>query len=729
MVNAARAGTMPTAVNPRYEPDSESDGGLTGVTAVVGICASIVAVLLLVAFSGHWPALVGALLIACVPPGAAVMCWVDSDFGVIQVGLSLTISLAVTAIATSVMIWLSAWHPKALFAITALSVLSCAVRLWRRGFPATKWTMAVGTEGLWVRLIPLAAGLIAWVYGIRQIQFESISTYGPLASGDIWFLLGLALLFGGGLVELLSRMPRAWLLCLYVAAVITVIYAAAPLLYKAPEYSWVYKHIGIAASFSTYGKLVDPSNIYDQWPALFTTLASISGLAKVSALDFAAWAELAFELADALLVLGIFRMIGVNRRSAYLALFLYEGFIAWIGQDYLSPQAFAYMLWLGIATIILRWLLVPIRDRGYGSERGGLVSRLRARLLAQMPQPLAATPGERGLAFTLVIVLDFAIVAAHQLTPYMTIVQLGTLVILGLVWRGWTLLGLVVILTLGYLLPRYGLISSQYGGLFSSGNAVGNASGAGAQLGTNYGAHAFTSRVVEVLAAALYLPTLVAIVRNRRHLGRVVIQALLGFSPFVIVFGQSYGGEAIYRVFLFSAAWCVILVADALVEISAIAWRKGLVGCAYVIFLVLGLQGNYGTIYYDGVTPQEVTASLWLYDHAPRGSLFVLATENFPTYEAPNYQYFNLQVIPDVPNVPSLAWVTNANVPAIDQWIASLQVKNTYVVFSHMENAYAVYLDDPVGMGQLESDAAHARGWTAVFHNSEDTIYRVQVGN
>ena len=82
----------------------------------------------------------------------------------------------------------------------------------------------------------------------------------------------------------------------------------------------------------------------------------------------------------------------MNRRSAYLALFLYEGFIAWVGQDYLSPQAFAYMLWLGIATIILRWLLVPTRDRAYGAERGGLVSRLRARLLTGMPRPDAVSP-------------------------------------------------------------------------------------------------------------------------------------------------------------------------------------------------------------------------------------------------------------------------------------------------------------------------------------------------
>ena len=155
-MNAAKAGTITRADNPRYGAEPEPDGVLTAVTAVVGICASVVAVLLIVAFSGHWPALVGALLIACVPPGAAVMCWVDSDYGVIQAGLTLTISLAVTAIATAVMLWLAAWHPKALFALTALSVLSCAIRLWRRGLPTTTWTMpSMRGQRLWARLIPL----------------------------------------------------------------------------------------------------------------------------------------------------------------------------------------------------------------------------------------------------------------------------------------------------------------------------------------------------------------------------------------------------------------------------------------------------------------------------------------------------------------------------------------------------------------------------------------------
>jgi hypothetical protein len=604
-MNAAKAGTITRADNPRYGAEPEPGGVLTSVTAVTGISASIVAILLISAFPGHWPALVGALLIACVPPGAAVMCWVDSEYGVVQAGLTLTISLAVTAIVTSVMIWLSAWHPKVLFAVAVLSAASCALRLQRHGIPSAAWSMPARGKGLWVRLIPLIVGLAAWGYGMSRIHVASISTYGLLASANPWVLIGLAALLGGGLYELLSGTPRAWLLCAYIVALITVVYAAVPLLFKVPEYEWVYKHIGIIQSFSTYGKITDPSNIYDQWPALFTTVAAVSGLAKVGPLNFAAWGPLAFELADAVLLLGIFRMLAFNRRSAYLALFLYEGFVAWIGQDYLSPQAFAYTLWLGIASIMVRWLLMPVLASG---ERRGIVSRLRGRLLAKMPAPPTSSPAERGLAWTLIIVMYVAIVAAHQLTPYMALLGVGALVIFGLLWRGWLFLAILVLVAVSYVVPRYGMVT-EYGGIFSGGNALDNAAGAG--LVVPGAPEKFTAEFVHILGVGMWLLAAVAIAIKWRSLGRVAVPALLAFSPVLIVVVQSYGGEAIYRVFMFSAPWCAILIADALIELRSIAWRRLLVVSACIAILVAGVEGLYGPVRSFAFTPPELTASQW----------------------------------------------------------------------------------------------------------------------
>jgi hypothetical protein len=104
----------------------------TGLTAWAGIAISVAAVILLVV-PGRGPRLAGAFLLACGPVGAAVMCWVDSGEGLVQAGLTLVLSLAATAVVSAVMIWLTAWQPRALFAFAVIGVVSCAARLVRGG--------------------------------------------------------------------------------------------------------------------------------------------------------------------------------------------------------------------------------------------------------------------------------------------------------------------------------------------------------------------------------------------------------------------------------------------------------------------------------------------------------------------------------------------------------------------------------------------------------------------
>ena len=104
----------------------------TEVTAYAGILGSVLSVALVLAAPWPWLALAGALLLACVPAGAAVMCWVDSGEDAAQAGLTLAVSLAVVAIGSALMIWTTSWHPRAWFALAFAGAASCALRLRRR---------------------------------------------------------------------------------------------------------------------------------------------------------------------------------------------------------------------------------------------------------------------------------------------------------------------------------------------------------------------------------------------------------------------------------------------------------------------------------------------------------------------------------------------------------------------------------------------------------------------
>ena len=712
--------TLRTQTAVHSMPSAATEGeSRTVMTAWTGIAASVVAITLILVGPGHWPALAGALLLVCVPVGAAVMCWVDCGDGFAQAGLILVLSLAVTAIASALMIWLATWHPSALLAVfPAVSIVSCAVRLYvRRGSRNLAWRTPVMNRDLLLQLTLLFVGLGAWAYGISQVRRQAIGFFGLLASANVWFFLGLAALLAGGLFELRRSVPRIWLLTTYLAALIVAIYATVPILYGIPEYAWVYKHIGIAQALGHYGRVTDPSNIYQQWSALFAAVASVSGLARIGPLSYAAWGPLTFELADALLLLGVFRLLGANRRVTFLALFLYEGLIAWVGQDYLSPQAFGYLLFLGIVTILVRWLLAAPAVHA----RRGVLARARAPFTVQLPVSHGSTRAQQTIAATLIAIIYFAIVAAHQLTPYMAIAGVGALVLLGLVRRGWLLLLIMATIAGGYLALHYSLIAQQFGGLFSGGNLFENASGVNV---FHHGAEAITGDIVRTLAGCMWLLALVAIIHWRRTLGRVSAIAALAFSPFALLFMQAYGGEAIYRVFLFSAPWCALLIADLLVELRATLWQRLAVASTCFVALAAGLQGLYGPVAVYSFTKAELAASLWLYDHAAPGSMLVLADDNFPRLETANYNSYTLRIMP---TGPQLTEISLDEVNRVEAWIDSFRNRSVYAVFSSSMAADATYFNSPRDYAQMATAVQSTPGWSVVYRDADTTIYRVHV--
>ncbi len=564
----------------------------------------------------------------------------------------------------------------------------------------------------------LLVGVGAWAFGVSQIQRQAIGSYGVLASANAWFFLGLAALLAGMVAELSRTRPRTWLLAAFLVALIVAIHTTVPLLYGGtPEYAWVYKHVGVAQAFGHYHRVTDTSNIYQEWPALFTTVAAISSLGGVGPLTFAAWGPVAFELADALLLLGIFRLLTGDRRIPYLAVLLYEGLIAWVGQDYLSPQAFGYLLWLGIMAIVVRWLLVPAPAH----SRWRFVNTTREFLLRGRPTPADASTAMRWIAVALVAVIYFAIVAAHQLTPYIALLGIAALAVLGLLWRGWLAFLLFAVIAVGFLVPHYGLISSQFGGVFSGGDVFENAAGSKGIL--HKAAEARTGDVVHVLAAGMWLGAVAAIALRWRSLGRVALPAVLAFSPFVVLGVQSYGGEAIYRVFLFSAPWCALLIAELIAELRG-TLRPLVSAVACTVALAAGLQGLYGPTAVYAFTPSELAASQWLYDHARPGSLLVLPADDFPGLEAANYAAYDFQVMPADPQ-SGASWLDEANLGDVVQWIDSLGHPSVYVVFSKSMGNYAGYFGAPAGYGQLAQAVAADSAWQVVYRNADVVIYRV----
>ena len=81
-------------------------------------------------------------------------------------------------------------------------------------------------------------------------------------------------------------------------------------------------------------------------------LTQITGLD--SGLDLIGWAPVAFNLLYLPPLLLVFRAASKDWRVVWLAAWIFY-ITNWIGQDYYSPQAFAYFLYLVILGVLLTW--------------------------------------------------------------------------------------------------------------------------------------------------------------------------------------------------------------------------------------------------------------------------------------------------------------------------------------------------------------------------------------
>ena len=247
----------------------------------------------------------------------------------------------------------------------------------------------------------------------------------------------------------------------------------------------------------------------------------------------------------------------------------------------------------------------------------------------------------RGVAVALVVTIYFAIVAAHQLTPYMALAGVGALTLLDLVRPRW-LVVLLAAIAAGYLALHYGLISQQFGGLFSGGNPIANAGGApwhpqrsAPPRSGRRGSWLRWPAACGFGAGRDRTPTPTA--RNDRHPGGTRLEPVRDPAGTKLRWGSD-----LPRLYVLGAVVCAPDRGGALRAAPALRWRSWCSPSAWGMFV--GLQGLYGPVSVNAFTPRGVTASGWLYSHTPPGSVIVLPVDDFPALGAADYNDYNVNV-------------------------------------------------------------------------------------
>lgn len=437
-------------------------------------------------------------------------------------------------------------------------------------------------------LLALAA-VVCWLIALPSLRTAEYSGFGLLFAGSPLFPLSIALIAAAFVVAIARRTLRIAGLAMVLSVLVLRLPTAMAV--SEPLYSWTYKHFGVIDYIQTYGGLAQGVDIYQEWPGVFGFFAWLNTLTGTTNGPVAMWFTVCVQLALAASVYLLGRSMGLSVGASLVA-----GYIAqaanWVGQDYLSPQAVAFAL----GTVVLALVLASPRSR---------------------------------TAAWIALALFVAIVVSHQLTPYWLIAVVLVLTVLGRV-RPRYMVVLFMAVALGYMLLHIDTVL-QFGNPLNfdfAQNAQTVQQGSMPSDGQRFSS--WGSRLTAVLvwggAGAVLV---VRLVRHRSSWRETVALGAIAFSSVLILGGQSYGGEAIMRVFLYSLPGCAIVLGP-VVERSltrgfsraATALRAG-AAAVLVAATLMSAQAYYGAWFANYITPESVQIGTDLLENEPVNTLTI----------------------------------------------------------------------------------------------------------
>lgn len=684
--------TAPRFRTVRRPADIAVAGALAGFLTLVPLPAAVRAVLL-TAF-------------VALGPGAALLTWVAVPVRARLAAIPV-LGMSLTTIVTLAAMWSHRWNPAAILIFGAVAVTASSV-LWysRNEWPHVEWrrpvlpAVAVGPLRRRPAVILVAASLAIWAAALPGLPGLDAGFMGLLFSGTGPLLaVALALCSTGFLIALRRKQMGTATAALGAAIVISRL--TTTLATEVPLYDWTYKHIAVV-EYILANNLITPegTDIYTQWPGFFVFAAWFCDLAGLSPITMAHVFAPVIHVLIALTVFCAARILKYSRRNAITAAYVVE-VANWVGQDYFSPQAWAVVLAFGLLALLL------------------------------------ATPTNRN-AGVLAIIPFAAIVPTHQLTPFWLLFAAGLLVVTKRA-RPWWAVGVMAVIAGTYLILHFDAVAPY--GILSGGSPLDNASSNVAAVGTFE--KNLTSAVCRGLSAVVFVSAAVCALWGRRN-GRPVLAAtLVAFSPVGLLLGQSYGGEAIFRVYLYGLLGCGLLIAPAIVNSldrlpagrrRVNTSRRGLVLAwmwltltsvaglhAYVALWPMVLETRSQVDYMDQLTAQI----------EPGTRLVMMHPGGLPTRVNDHYvestladPYFDQPMNTDTSSEKS-TFPTEEQLGGF-QWSVENDTLPTYVLFSEQsDNAlryYGEYSDDAVERFQRFLDTGP--DWEQVYRDGETVVYR-----
>ena len=340
------------------------------------------------------------------------------------------------------------------------------------------------------------------------------------------------------------------------------------------------------------------------------------------------------------------------------------------------------------------------------------------------PRPLAPTG-----AFVIGAICYLAVVVSHQLSPIMILVAVWTFAVLTRRLPLWIPLAMTAVEV--YWVTLAWPFVSRHNSLLNPNPGAGHPKVhdpshalPGLEL-VRYGSWLLT--LVLVVAAATGL------VRRFRERHFDVLPVAFAAGPVLVFFLQSYGGEAVFRTYLFALPWLAFLAAAACMPSPMsrvpLAVRRRFVVLAAIatpslLFAYFGYEkANY-------FSRSDVAAARWWEQHAPHDSALGLIAQNFPSRLDGRYAYAQFsEAEPTLTDEGGVRYrpVRPSDLRRIIHMFDYVGGRNRYLAITPSQERYSdLWGLLPRGsFTRLRYLLAHSRHFRIVYSNGQSEIYKV----
>lgn len=633
-------------------------------------------------------------------------------------------------------------------------------------------------------LLPLSA-FVLWFYSLRSVNLQHMTDIGFVSVLPVESIVPLIIIVVNFCIYLNSKRVNEPLVFLHIFLLIFMLYGVTTLIEQQPRFSTVYQHAGFTEFIMRTGTVDPYFTAYFNWPGFFIVSAFLTRIAGYhDILSYATWAPIYYNLFYLAPLYIIFTTVTMDKRVIWLGLCIFY-LTNWIAQDYYSPQGLNFFLYLLILAILLKWFKSPVTPRQQRKSwrrsdwLSPFIGPIYEWLTAPDPPLTPVQPWSRRALLVSIVAIFAFMVFSHPLTPFFVIAVVTVLVVFGRITPCWLPI-LMSVMTAAwavfvaqpYLAGHLAPILSDVGQLSRAVDS--NVTG---RVLVGDPEHILIGKIRTMMTFIIWGLAFAGAVLRLRRGHRDASYVLLAIVPFPIVLVQSYGGEMLLRIYLFTLPMMSFfaaalfytpkIVGPGLAPVRGTpggqyrsgnrlchailrhrkagreplrrdrgglgggvgalcrSWGGGLlmkiiVGVVCVLLLIGFLFTRYGNEQVDYVTNAELTGMNHLYSIAPKGSLLLTGCDE-TAWQFRNIEQYSYYVLCDDDSLYHA--LLTKNVAPVIQLIEHSKPSKAYIIFTRSQQALALRNGlPPDTLDQFEHALLTSRMFILVYRNSDVQI-------